>query len=213
MNPTCPRSHRWLLCLLATVGIAADQTSKYQVFPWLRRGGEYQGQYVSPSGEMVRSYNHAIFDGGFELLAQFSNQPERPAGGEAPKVNKGALFGMGGEYGNLANAVFAIVSVLAGAAILYWSTRPPTARDVFLCAALGLILAGTMGNLYDRVVFGGVRDFLHYFYLFEWPVFNLADCCLVTGAGLLLGQAFLSRPAACQAASPAQPASEMAKAG
>jgi lipoprotein signal peptidase len=52
-----------------------------------------------------------------------------------------------------------------------------------------------MGNLYDRVVFGGVRDFLH-FYKFEWPVFNIADCCLVLGAGLLLVQAFLTHPAA-----------------
>ena len=35
--------------------------------------------------------------------------------------------------------------------------------------------------MYDRVVYGGVRDFLH-FYWFEWPVFNFADCCLVGGA-------------------------------
>jgi lipoprotein signal peptidase len=63
-----------------------------------------------------------------------------------------------------------------------------------LCAALGLILAGTLGNLYDRVIFDGVRDFL-YFYWIEWPVFNLADCFLVCGAGLLLLQAFLSQPA------------------
>jgi len=57
---------------------------------------------------------------------------------------------------------------------------------------LGLILAGTLGNLYDRVVFNGVRDFL-YFHLIEWPVFNIADCCLVCGAFLLLAQAFLGR--------------------
>ena len=55
--------------------------------------------------------------------------------------------------------------------------------------ALGLILGGTAGNLFDRVVFNGVRDWMH-FYWFEWPVFNFADCCLVCGAGLLLLQAF-----------------------
>jgi lipoprotein signal peptidase len=59
-----------------------------------------------------------------------------------------------------------------------------------LCAALGLILAGTLGNLYDRLVFNGVRDFLHWDYFYDWPVFNVADCCLVCGAGLLLLQAF-----------------------
>ena len=65
--------------------------------------------------------------------------------------------------------------------------------EKWLMAALGLILGGTVGNLYDRLVFNGVRDFL-YFYYIEWPVFNFADCCLVVGAGLLLVQAiFASR--------------------
>ena len=54
--------------------------------------------------------------------------------------------------------------------------------------------AGTLGNFYDRVVFNGVRDFLHWNYRFDWPVFNIADCCLVCGAALLLVQAFLSSP-------------------
>jgi lipoprotein signal peptidase len=67
-----------------------------------------------------------------------------------------------------------------------------------LCAALGLILAGTLGNLYDRVLFGGVRDFLHWYRYFNWPVFNLADSCLVVGAGLLLAHAFLTAEQAAE---------------
>ena len=60
-----------------------------------------------------------------------------------------------------------------------------------LCAGLGVTLAVTLGNLFDRLVFGGVRDFLHlHYYAREWPVFNVADCCLVCGALLLLVQAF-----------------------
>jgi lipoprotein signal peptidase len=68
-------------------------------------------------------------------------------------------------------------------------------------AALGLILGGTIGNLYDRLVFGGVRDFL-YFYKIEWPVFNVADCCLVVGATLLLLQAVFVAPSTEQPATP-----------
>src|SRR5262249_9248261 len=109
--------------------------------------------------------------------------------------NEGALFGMGREYKRLANTLFALVSIVAAVAIVYWSARRATARDPFLCAALGLILAGTLGNLYDRLFFHGVRDFL-YFHLIEWPVFNVADCCLVCGAFLLLAQAFWNRPVA-----------------
>src|SRR5438093_532370 len=62
-------------------------------------------------------------------------------------------------------------------------------RGLFLTLAIfGLLLGGTLGNLFERIVFHGVRDFL-YFYKFEYPVFNFADCCLVAGAGLLLLQA------------------------
>ena len=62
-----------------------------------------------------------------------------------------------------------------------------------------MILAGTIGNLYDRVVFGGVRDFLMW-YAFKWPIFNVADCCLVCGASLLLLQAlFVKKPASASA--------------
>src|SRR5262249_46780482 len=110
-----------------------------------------------------------------------------------PRVNHGALFGMASERGHLANAVFAGISLLAAGAIVFWSTRGSLARDGMLCTALGLILGGTLGNLYDRLVFNGVRDFLHWYYP-EWPVFNIADCCLVSGAALLLIQALWARP-------------------
>jgi lipoprotein signal peptidase len=84
--------------------------------------------------------------------------------------------------------LFASVCFLAAGAITFWITRPGSGQDRWLCVALGLICAGTIGNFYDRVVFGGVRDFLH-FYAIRWPVFNIADCCLVVGAGILLIQA------------------------
>jgi signal peptidase II len=55
-----------------------------------------------------------------------------------------------------------------------------------LGCALGLVAGGAVGNLIDRIRFSGVRDFLHWNYLFDWPVFNLADVFLVIGAGLIL---------------------------
>jgi lipoprotein signal peptidase len=180
------RSFRGLLWTLALVGGLLDLSSKYVVFRWL-----YQ-----PSGEG----SFEVVPGAFRLLAQFTDAPPSSDwrgtlqtwnGPLRPRVNHGALFGLGTEYQIYANSFFAVVSVAAACAIVYWSTRPATAHDGPLCAALGLILGGTAGNLFDRVVFDGVRDWMH-FYWFEWPVFNIADCCLVCGAGLLLLQAFFS---------------------
>ena len=168
-----------LFWCLALLGLAADQASKYGVFSWLHG---------------VDGHSHALFQTeqgkGFHLVAQFDHNS---TGQEVPHVNHGALFGFLREYQTHANAAFAIISLLAALAIVVWSTLGGTARDAWLCAALGLILAGTLGNFYDRVMFNGVRDFLHWDYLFDWPVFNIADCCLVCGAGLLLIQAFLGQ--------------------
>lgn len=50
-------------------------------------------------------------------------------------------------------------------------------------AAYAVILAGALGNLIDRLLRGHVVDFI---YLHYWPVFNVADICLVAGAGLLM---------------------------
>jgi lipoprotein signal peptidase len=213
------RSFRGLLFGLALFGAILDQTSKYAVFKWLHDSpGVHRlltDQGAVAEGEWI------IVPGAFKFLAQFTGKHEQGTGLKAslrrmnleasPKVNQGALFGLGDDYGDLANAIFASVSVVAAIAIFYWSKRPATARDWALCASLGLILAGTLGNLYDRIVFNGVRDFL-YFHLINWPVFNVADCCLVCGAFLLLAQAFLSRsartdlPAAALATSPASEA-------
>ena len=123
-----------------------------------------------------------------------------------PRVNHGALWGIGGSQKGSANLFFAGVSLLAAGAILYWGTRGAPAREKWLSTALGLILGGTIGNFYDRIVFGGVRDFMHFIYI-EWPVFNFADCCLVVGAILLLTQAiFVPEPAKPSADTPQEAA-------
>jgi len=58
-----------------------------------------------------------------------------------------------------------------------WKTLPP----------LALITAGTLGNLYDRLMFNGVRDFIDFHVgSFTWPTFNLADTWICTGCGVLI---------------------------
>lgn len=127
--------------------------------------------------------------------------------------NEGALWGMGQGQSRW----FALLSILIGSAILLWVVfRSYQSR--WLTVTAGLIMAGTLGNLYDRLGWHGhlhpetglpryaVRDFLHV-YLFNsyhWPTFNVADVCLVTGAIMLMVHAFLldGRPARSTATTP-----------
>jgi lipoprotein signal peptidase len=170
--------------MLAIIGLTLDLGSKYAAFRLLGPGGQ--------GGELD------VVPGAFKFIAQFTATPletgtwreslQAANGASMPRVNHGALFGIGGGMQFTANGMFAGISLFAACAILIWSRKAATSHDPLLCAALGLILGGTLGNLFDRVVFHGVRDFL-YFYWIEWPVFNVADICLVSGAGLLLLQA------------------------
>jgi signal peptidase II len=98
--------------------------------------------------------------------------------------NMGALWGFGATmpYSSL---IFAGLSVVAVIAILYYLFIAGAAAHRMLTVALGLIMAGAMGNCYDRLVFGYVRDFV-YFHVdaigFECAIFNFADNMLVAGA-------------------------------
>lgn len=108
-------------------------------------------------------------------------------------TNTGAVFGLGkgGRW------VFIAVSILAVLVItrIFWRS-PAGAWGLHL--ALALILAGALGNLYDRFMFSSVRDMLHLFpgatlpFGWTWPgphgsdvlypwIFNLADAALVLG--------------------------------
>ncbi len=97
--------------------------------------------------------------------------------------NTGAVFGAGKGW----QWLFAIVSIAAVGIILrvFWVSG---ARAWVYHLALGLILAGALGNLYDRMVFNAVRDMLWLFPdLGLWPwIFNIADAALMVGVGLLL---------------------------
>ena len=183
------KNYRVVLWALALAGLGADQAAKYRVFSWLARVDDNRSWLWQPAP-----------DHGFALETRYAALGAD--GSYTPHVNQGALWGIGREHETIANWAFAAVSLVAAGAIVYWSLKPG-ARDLWVCVALGLILAGTLGNLYDRVVFNGVRDFLHWNYLFDWPVFNVADSCLVCGAGLLLIQAFGRQPAAKTAPRPA----------
>lgn len=106
--------------------------------------------------------------------------------------NPGALWGLGRNlpYGSV---MFASLSLAAVVAICWWLFVRNAAHDVRLTAAFGLITAGALGNGYDRIVLGQVRDFVHFHVDsvgFDCAIFNFADNMLVAGAIVLLWLAF-----------------------
>ena len=91
--------------------------------------------------------------------------------------NTGAAFGLG--HG--ANGFFIVVSaVLIG--VLFRLLRRWPQKDLWLQAGGALVLTGAVANLYDRIAYRFVVDFL---YLHHWPVFNVADSCITVGAVML----------------------------
>jgi signal peptidase II len=83
-----------------------------------------------------------------------------------------------------------IFSVIAITVVLYFFLR--MARRLTLSSvALSLILAGAIGNLYDRARYGYVIDFLEvHIVRYHWPDFNVADSAIVIGACLMFLELF-----------------------
>lgn len=78
-----------------------------------------------------------------------------------------------------------MLAIIAIGFIFYLVLRNP--HSFLYLSALAFITAGAMGNLWDRIHYKGVRDFLD-FYIgrFHWPTFNAADIFIVVGIGLFL---------------------------
>ena len=117
--------------------------------------------------------------------------PPSPAVPVIPRIlelhtsqNTGALWGFGAGI-PYSSQIFAALSVVAAIIICYWLFFLGAARSRVLTIALALIMAGAMGNCYDRLVFGSVRDFVHFHVDavgFDCAIFNFADNMLIAGA-------------------------------
>lgn len=114
-------------------------------------------------------------------------------------MNHGAVFGIG-QRSRTIFIVFTIVAVCVAVAIFAFWTR---ARSRWVHVGIALIIAGGLGNLYDRFTYGAVRDFMHMLpewdlpFGLHWPngspeifpwVFNLADVLLLVGMSILILQ-------------------------
>jgi signal peptidase II len=110
--------------------------------------------------------------------------------------NPGAVFGIAPGK----TAMFIVVSILAVIFLTYLFST--SARRPYYQIILGLLLAGVLGNMYDRIEIGKVRDMIHALPGWHWPmghrtevfpyIFNIADSLLCTGVALMLIYSFFN---------------------
>jgi len=180
--------------------------------------GETAGKSTVPAGRYAIFFSIAIFGCLLDLATKQWIFDRLGLPGEKPtlwlwedifgfqiSLNEGALFGLG--PGRV--VLFATLSILVVPVIIYWLFVARAARDLLLTIALGLVTAGILGNLYDRLGLPGlvwnyatelhavgdpvyaVRDWIRVMIgSFHWPNFNVADSMLVCGAILLVWHAF-----------------------
>ncbi len=175
MKPTVTRTRIPVYAAITILGLSADLGSKEWAFQSLGLHGR--------SRLFIDSWLK------FDLLTN---------------LNYGALWG----FGQGMAPVFAVLSIGAFVGVIYWLFFCGAASSLWTTVALALVSGGTLGNLYDRLGLHGVqppgatkpalavRDFLHFqFGNYDYPIFNIADSCLVAGAIMLMLQSLKSVPA------------------
>lgn len=96
--------------------------------------------------------------------------------------NKGGAWGLMDGHTWLLISLTVIIMIICLALLLTRGIK----NKMFFWSVI-FILSGGLGNLVDRIFRGGtVVDFLHIHFMPDFPVFNVADCAIVIGAGLLI---------------------------
>jgi signal peptidase II len=173
------RSPVALICFVLTmlIGFGVDQWSKQAAFSKLSDGVETRSSgLIVP----INPRRVVVIPGWLQLDVT---------------CNQGAVFGIGQGKRTL----FVLVSI---AAILFISYLFATSGDQhFYQIVLGMLLAGVLGNLYDRIQYHYVRDLIHALpdkFVFGHPafpwIFNVADSLLCVGVGLMIIYSFFQSP-------------------
>jgi len=101
--------------------------------------------------------------------------------------NRGGAFGLFSDLPETWRVAFFVVFALATVAALAWMLRTTARNDVVQRVALTAVIGGAIGNLWDRILYGEVVDFLDvYVRDWHWPAFNVADSFISCGVVLLL---------------------------
>lgn len=111
------------------------------------------------------------------------------------RYNTGAAFSFLANAGGWQRWFFSFIA-LAVVVGISWRLAKIAATNRWEALSLSLILGGAVGNLYDRLVYGHVVDFLEFHWQQSWyfPAFNVADSAITIGVVLMLLESVLAKP-------------------
>lgn len=103
--------------------------------------------------------------------------------------NPGVSYGLFPARGLLGTVLLGLFSAGAVAALGWWMWN---SHRKSLAIGLGLVIGGALGNLIDRLAYGAVADFFHFYaFGYDWYVFNVADIAITFGVVALLYDALI----------------------
>ncbi len=107
--------------------------------------------------------------------------------------NPGAAFSFLADAGGWQRWLFIALAAVVSLVLVVW-LRKLTRADVWIAAAVTLVLGGAIGNLIDRVVHQYVIDFIDVYYKsWHWYTFNVADIAITVGVVVLLADGLFGR--------------------
>lgn len=105
--------------------------------------------------------------------------------------NTGVSFSMFNNYGQTGAVVLSVFALGVVVFLFMWMLKETNRLKI---AAIALIIGGAVGNVFDRIRFGAVLDFLDFHYQnLHWPAFNLADSFICIGVFVLIFMEFFSK--------------------
>jgi signal peptidase II len=101
--------------------------------------------------------------------------------------NTGVAFGLFAAHDQFSGTLMlTVLGLLALSFVGYYFWRLATSERVLLLA-LALVIGGAVGNLVDRIMNGGVTDFIDFYYgTYHWHTFNVADSAITVGIFLMI---------------------------
>ena len=112
-------------------------------------------------------------------------------------LNKNAAFGIGADNPDVSRTIYLIVATLVSIGLTVYLIMKRKDMKLFIRACLVLVVTGAIGNMIDRIFYGPIEygkarlfagsvvDWIDFYWF--WPfVFNIADCCIVIAAFMLI---------------------------